>query len=79
MKDELKAQNFRDLIEFDQFKAQVALEEETYNSLLAKLLAIDLTRPNVDLEYARLRGSLDALKSVKAKREHLVEMARSRN
>ena len=79
MKDELKAAYFRELIGFESFAAQLALEEETYNSLLNRLLTLDLNSPTTAIEYAKLRGSLDILKSLKTKREHFVEMARSRS
>jgi hypothetical protein len=79
MKDELKSKFFKDLLGYETFEAQLALEEETYTSLLKKLLSIDLSKSDVQLEYAKLRGSLDVLQSLKTTRERLAEQARSRS
>lgn len=79
MTDELKAKLLQELVGFNAFSAQKALEDDTYNSLLTQLLRIDTSKANVDLEYARLRGSIDTLKALSVTRERLVEMARSRN
>jgi hypothetical protein len=79
MNDSLKGHFFRDLKALESFEAQISLEDETHNSLLTTLLRIDLTKPNVELEYARLRGSLDVLRSLKTNRERLIEEARSRD
>jgi hypothetical protein len=79
MTDELKAKLLKELVEFEAFKAQKSLEDDTYNSLLSQLLRIDTSKPNVDLEYARLRGSLDVIKSLQTARERLIENLRSRS
>lgn len=78
MKDDLKSKLLYDLTTFDSFRAQIELEDETITSLQSKLLAIDLNKPNVDLDYARVRGSLEALIGLKAKRERFIEDFRSR-
>lgn len=78
MKEEQKGNLFRELIGYEAFQAQKLLEDEFATSFMSKMLAIDTTQPNVAVEYARLRGSLDALKMLKASREHLIEKSRSR-
>lgn len=78
MTDDLKSKFFRELLSYEAFQAQATLENETYNSLLNKLLSIDLTKSDVQLEYAKLRGALDVLAGLKAKREHFIQLARSR-
>jgi hypothetical protein len=78
MKDEQKASLFRELVTLSPFQAQVSLEEEVFNSLLNKLQSIDLNQSNVQLEYAKIRGSIDVLKLLRATRERFVEQARSR-
>jgi len=77
MKDDLKAKLFYDLMTFEAFTAQIALEDELIESLQNKLLNID-PKSDVAFEYARARGSLEALKGIKAKRERFMEDARSR-
>jgi len=77
MKDDLKAKFFYDLQEFESFRAQIELEEETITALQSKILTID-PKSNVDFEYARVRGSLEALIGLKAKRERFIEDYRSR-
>ena len=79
MDDKVKSQFFRDLLGVEVFNAQIALEDEIQNSLLNKLMNIDLTKTDVQLEYAKLRGGLDAIKSIKMTRERLVDTTRSRN
>jgi len=77
MKDQLKAKYFYDLQTFELFQAQTALEDEIITALQAKFLAID-PKSNVEFEYAKVRGSLEALQGLKAKRELLIQEARSR-
>lgn len=78
MKDEIKAKFLSDLITFEVFTAQQALEDEQMESLQSKLLAID-PKSDVKFEYARVRGSLEAIKGLQAKREHLIQSHRSRS
>lgn len=78
MKDDLKSKFFQELVTYEAFAAQSALEDETYSALIASLLRIDTSKPNVDIEYAKLRGSIEALQSLKATRNRLIEVARSR-
>ena len=78
MKDEQKAKLFHDLVHFDLFKVQVGLEDQQIESLQSKLLTID-PKSDVKFEYARVRGSLEALKGLKAIRDKLVEDHRSRS
>lgn len=77
MKDDLKAKLFFNLQALESFQAQTAMEDELIESLQSKLLAIDV-KSDVKFEYARVRGSIEALKGLKAKREHLINEARSR-
>lgn len=77
MKDELKAKFFFDLQSFELFTAQIALEDEQMDALQSKILNID-SKSDVKFEYARVRGALEALKGLKANRERLIELARSR-
>jgi len=77
MKDDLKSKFFYEIQRSEAFKAQQALEDELIESLHSKMLAIDV-KSDVKFEYARVRGSLEALKGLKAKRELLIEEARSR-
>lgn len=77
MKDDLKAKLFYDLQTIEAFTAQTQLEDETITALQSKLLTID-GKSNVEFEYARVRGSLEALIGLKAKRERFIEDARSR-
>jgi hypothetical protein len=79
MKDELKSKFFLNLASSEFFQAQVTLEDEIGQSLLSKMLNIDLAKKDVELEYAMLRGSLDVLKQIKSAREHLTQQARSRS
>jgi hypothetical protein len=78
MKDEQKASLFRELVGYTAFQAQALLEDEIESSTLNKLLNLDTTKGNLELEYARLRGCLEAIKLIKAQRSRLVEQARSR-
>lgn len=77
MKDDQKARLFYDLQTFEAFQAQLNLEDETITALQSKLLAID-SKSNIEFEYARVRGSLEALISLKAKRERFIDDYRSR-
>lgn len=77
MKDDLKARLFYELQNVEPFMAQIALEDEQVESLQSKLLAID-PKSDVKFEYARVRGALEALKGIKAKRERFIEDYRSR-
>lgn len=77
MKDDLKAKYLYEIHALEYFSAQRALEDELIESLQNKFLSID-GKSNVEFEYAKVRGSLEALKGLKAKREHLIEEARSR-
>jgi hypothetical protein len=65
MKDDLKAKYLFDLQASELFTAQIALENELIESLQSKFLAID-GKSNVEFEYARVRGSLEALKGLKS-------------
>lgn len=78
MKDDLKGKLFYDLVTFNAFQAQLELEDETITALQSKLLTID-GKSNVEFEYARVRGSLEALLGLKAKRERFIEDYRSRS
>lgn len=77
MKDDLKTKLFFDLYHLESFQAQIAIEDEQIEALQSKLLAID-AKSDVKFEYARVRGSIEALKGLKAKRERFIEDARSR-
>lgn len=79
MKDELKGKIFRDYKNSEIFQVELQLEEDKYNALLDQLISLDVKRPDFQIEYARLRGGLDILKSLKATREILIETARSRD
>lgn len=78
MKDSEKGKAFYDLQHSELFKAQLELEEQQLESLHSRFLAID-PKSNVEFEYARVRGSLEALKALKATRELLIQEFRSRN
>ncbi len=78
MKDEQKSYFLRELVGYEAFGAQQALETDLYNSLLEKIGKIELSRPDLQLEYARLRGCLEVLRQLKATRDHLIEQSRSR-
>jgi hypothetical protein len=77
MKDDLKSKYLYELHSLELFTAQQALEEEQYKALQDKLLTLD---PKIDVifEYAKLRGALEALRQLKANRDRLIEIARSR-
>lgn len=77
MKDDLKSKLFYDLLTSESFQAQIALEDEQIQSLQNKILSID-AKSNIEFEYARVRGSLEALLGLKAKRERFIEDYRSR-
>lgn len=77
MEDKLKSKHLYEIHANELFKAQTALEDELIESLHSKFLAID-GKSNVEFEYARVRGALEALKGLKAKRDLLIEDARSR-
>lgn len=77
MKNELKAQFFFDIQNSPAFQAQIMLETEQYETLQKRFLTLD-PHSNVNFEYARIRGSLEALNSLKAIREKLIEDHRSR-
>jgi hypothetical protein len=79
MKDELKAKLLQELASYEAFQAQIALEDQIQESLQSRFLSIDTKHPNVDVEYAIIRGSLEALKALKTSRARLIELARSRN
>lgn len=78
MKDEQKASLLREVTAYESFQAQISLEQDLYNSMLSQITKIDLSRSDLQLEYARLRGCLDILRQIKATRDLLVEQARSR-
>ena len=77
MKDDLKAKLFYDLQVNDAFHAQTSLEDEYIESMQNKLVNID-PKSNIEFEYARARGALEALLGIKAKRERFIEDYRSR-
>lgn len=77
MKDELKAKFFQSLLGTELFTAELALEDEHYAALQKKMATMEIT-PNVAVDFARLRGGLEALELLKRNRERLVELARSR-
>lgn len=77
MKDDLKAKLFYDLNTYEAFEAQIALEDETIIALQNKIITLD-PKSNVEFEYARVRGSLEALLGLKAKRDRFIEEFRSR-
>lgn len=77
MKDDLKSKLFYDLLTSESFQAQIALEDEQIQSLQTKILSID-AKSNIEFEYARVRGSLEALLGLKAKRERFIDDYRSR-
>ncbi len=77
MKDDLKAKFFHELYTLGVFEAQTAMESEQIESLQSRLLTID-PKSDVKFEYARVRGALEALVGLKAKRERLIEDHRSR-
>lgn len=79
MKDELKGKYFRELAGYEAFAAQLTLEDDQHTTLLKDLVALDLSKPNLDLEYARLRGAIDALTRLRTAREHFVNLARVRD
>lgn len=63
----------KELIHSDAFQAQVGLEDQIYTSFATKLLQLDISHTNFQLEYAKIRGSLDALKTLKTMRETLIQ------
>lgn len=77
MNDELKGKCFRDLLAFGPFEAQLALEADIRTSLLNKMLSLELNDTKVALEYARIRGALEILKTLQSKRDLLAEAARA--
>jgi hypothetical protein len=79
MTDETRGAILRSLSQIDSFQAQVELEETTYNSLLQKLASLSLNETTLALEYAKIRGALDAIKMIQSSRERLIEQARSRS
>lgn len=77
MKDDLKGKCFRDLAMLDVFQAELALEDEVRTSTLSKLMTLNLNDQTVALEYARLRGMLEALKMLQSQRVLLLEQSRN--
>ena len=77
MKDDLKSKLFYDLNMLEAFRAQIELEDETITALQNKIILLD-PKSNIEFEYARVRGSLEALLGLKAKRERFIEEFRSR-
>lgn len=57
----------------DAFQAQVSLEDQAYTSFATKLMQLDVSHTNFQLEYAKIKGSLDALKTLKTMRETLIQ------
>jgi hypothetical protein len=78
MENKHKAKLFYEIHAHPAFAAEEVLEQEIIKSLQDRFLTID-PKSNVEVEYARIRGSIEALKDLKAKREHLIEEARSRS
>lgn len=79
MKDELKAKFLQALVQLEPFEAQQELEDQIYESNLSKMLTLDTRDPAFALESARLRGYLDAIKTLQTTRKALVELARKSN
>lgn len=75
LNDKQKAQYFRALMDLDLFEAQFQLEDELYANLASKMLTLPMEGPNLDLEYAKVRGALEVLKQLKAVRERLKSSA----
>lgn len=57
------------------FKAQLQLEDEIAKDLTRRLSELDLTGPNFHLEYARLRGGIDFLKTLQGVRKQIITTA----
>lgn len=61
-----------ELATYQAFRAQVALEHELMQGIESRLRSIPIGN-SVEKEYLHLRGQLDALKSLQAKRRREVE------
>lgn len=60
----------------EEFKAQEALEDRLFASLSGKMLTLETKATDqVALEYARIRGAMEAIKQLKAAREAEISKA----
>lgn len=70
-----KRSYLKELAESEVFKGQVQLEQELMADLSKRLGELDLSSPAFHLEYAKLRGGLECLKSMQGVRNNLVNSA----
>jgi len=75
LEERLISAYLRSLKSLEEFKAQEALEDRLFASYASKMLTLDLTDQSLGLEYARIRGAMDAIKQLKAVREEEVSKA----
>ena len=78
MKDELKGKHFQELKDYEGFAAQTSLEADMESDYLKQIFTIQLEGQNVSLHYSRLRGAIEAIRSLRQRRDHLIEFARSK-
>jgi hypothetical protein len=77
VEDTIKGKLLAEIIGSQAFQAQIALENETLSSCISKMQTMDLSDPNVLLEFAKARGAIEAIKSVQALRKRLADLSRS--
>jgi hypothetical protein len=66
----------RGLKSTEEFKAQEALEDRLFAALSSKMLTLDTSEASkVALEYARIRGGMEAIKQLKSARDNEVAKA----
>lgn len=66
---------FRELREFEPFKAQIELENKLITSCIAKMQSLDLQgEENIASAYLRVRSELEVLKRLQKERARITEV-----
>ena len=65
---------FRELRDFEPFKAQIELENKYIASCISKLQSLDLQEDTLAASYMRVRAELDVLKRLQKERARMAEI-----
>lgn len=66
---------FRELRDFEPFKAQIELENKLITSCIAKMQSLDLqSEQNIAQAYVRVRAELEVLKRLQKERARITEV-----
>lgn len=67
-----KAKYLKDITSLDVFDAQLQLEHELIAGYEKQVLELDVNNPALNLQYAKLQGCVEALKTLRATRKLLI-------